>query len=158
MSHDPNSYKPPGYDGETPPHYQSPDPHGVGSPPPSGTQFQQSLDLSPDDRQTAMLAHMLGALMGFLGPLIIWLVKKDSSSFVNDQSKEALNFQLTLAIAYVASGVIWFIFSLVTCGFGAMVPFPVVVTVVQIVFGIIGGMKANEGYWYRYPMTIRMIT
>ena len=55
-----------------------------------------------------MLAHLLGALLGFLGPLIIWLVKKDDHPFVAEQSKEALNFQLTLLIWYVAATAIVF--------------------------------------------------
>ena len=47
---------------------------------------------SPESRTMAMLAHLLGALTGFLGPLIIWLVKRDTDAFVDDQGKEALNF------------------------------------------------------------------
>ena len=51
-----------------------------------------------DVANLAMLAHLLGALVGFLGPLILWVVKKDEHEFIDDQSKEALNFQLTLLI------------------------------------------------------------
>ena len=110
-----------------------------------------------DARMMAMLAHLLGALFGFLGPLIIWLVKKDEHPFVNDQGKEALNFQLALLIAYLVSGVLYVIISFVTCGIGAFLPLPLLVTVFQLVFGIMGAVKANNGEYYRYPLTIRFI-
>lgn len=110
-----------------------------------------------DARSMAMLAHLLGALFGFVGPLIIWLVKKDESRFVDDQGKEALNFQLTLLIGYVASVVLYIVISFVTCGIGSFVPLPLIVTVLQLVFGIIGAVTANNGEYYRYPFNIRMI-
>jgi uncharacterized Tic20 family protein len=106
----------------------------------------------PDDkeaRQMAMLAHLLGALIGFLGPLIIWIIKKDTSSFVDDQGKEALNFQLTMLIGYVVSG-----FLMLACiGYFTAIA----IWLMSLIFGIIGGMKASEGQYYRYPITIRMI-
>ncbi len=110
-----------------------------------------------DARTMAMLAHLLGALLGFLGPLVIWLVKKDASPFVDDQGKEALNFQLTLLICYVASVVLYVVVSFVTCGIGGFVPFPLIVTVFQLVFGIIGAVKASNGEYYRYPFNIRVV-
>ena len=106
----------------------------------------------PDDkeaRQMAMLAHLLGALFGFIGPLIIWLVKKDSSPFVDDQAKEALNFQLSMLIGYVVSGALAY----VCIGFFTAIA----IWLMSLIFGIIGGMKASEGQYYRYPITIRMI-
>jgi uncharacterized Tic20 family protein len=109
-------------------------------------------------RTMAMLAHLLGAFLSFLGPLIIWLIKKDDDEFIDEQGKEALNFQLTLLIAYVAAGVLWMMVSVVTCGIGAFVPLPLLVTVLQVVFGVIGAVSANRGEHYRYPMTIRMIS
>ena len=98
-----------------------------------------------------------GRCIGFLGPLIIWLIKKDTQPFVNDQGKEALNFQLTLLIAYLVTTLGYFVLSLVTCGIGAFVPLPLIVTVFQLIFGIIGAMEASKGVYYRYPMTIRLI-
>jgi uncharacterized Tic20 family protein len=113
-----------------------------------------------DARQMAMLAHLSGilaslisgTLAGFAGPLIIWIIKKDESPFVADQAKEALNFQLTLLIMVV---VCWAI-AIGTCGilfFLPLIPF-----VLQLVFGVIGGMKANEGEYYRYPINIRFVS
>ena len=72
------------------------------SPPPVGTIGLGQGKLSQSDERTmGMLAHILGGVTNFLGPLIIWLIKKDESPFVNDQGKEALNFQITIAIGYV---------------------------------------------------------
>ena len=103
----------------------------------------------PEDKDAcnmAMLAHLLGALMGFLGPLIIWLMKKDESEFVDDQGKEALNFQLTMLILHIVA-------SALTCGLGALITYPL-----GLIFGIIGAMKAKDGERYRYPFNFRMIS
>jgi hypothetical protein len=113
-----------------------------------------------------MFAH-LSALLGcivtghwfgwgcFLGPLIIWLVKKDSMPFVNDQAKEALNFNITIAII----GIALLLLTLMTLGLGVLlaVPIGVVVGVAWLVFTIIAAIRANEGVRYRYPFTLRLI-
>jgi uncharacterized protein len=102
---------------------------------------------TPEERQMALFAH-LGGIMGFMIPLIIWILKKDESEFVDDQGKEALNFHLTLMIGHLIGGVsICFTFGLLN----------LVCWVLGVVFGIIGGMAANKGAVYRYPMTIRFI-
>jgi len=97
----------------------------------------------------AMLCHLLGIVTGFLGALIIWLIKKDLSKFVDDQGKEALNFQLTLLIGDVigiaTSCVVvgWFILMLVWA--------------IRLVFCIVAAIAANKGEYYRYPFAIRLI-
>lgn len=113
-------------------------------PPPVG-------DVSKDARTMGMLCHLLGIFTCFIGPLVIWLIKKDEMPFVDDQGKEALNFQITLTIAYVVATVL----AAITCGIGAVL-YPVL-WVVALIFGIMGTMKANEGVAYRYPVTIRFI-
>ncbi|MBW3550210.1 MAG: DUF4870 domain-containing protein [Proteobacteria bacterium] len=114
-----------------------------------------------------MFAH-LSALVGgiltggwafsigcFIGPLIIWLVKKDSMRFVDDQGKEALNFNITVALVFLAL----LILSVVTLGIGLVIAIPVavVVGITWLVFTIIAAIKANEGVAYRYPLTLRLI-
>src|SRR5580698_7378029 len=81
-----------------------------------------------DDRMWAMFAHLAGPLttyllggMGWIGPLVIWLIKKDSSRFVDDQGKESLNFQINLLVQALIGVVATFVLSLVTCGFGLFV-------------------------------------
>ena len=61
--------------------------------------------ISNDDLNLAMLAHLLGVITGFLGALVIWLMNKDKAGkeFVNEQAKEALNFQITLLLGYIVS-------------------------------------------------------
>ena len=104
-----------------------------------------------DERNMGMLAHLLGIFTGFLGPLIIWLVKKEDSHFIDAAGKEALNFQITLLFVYIGLGV----FSCITLGFGALLFFPI--WVVAIVFMIIATVKTSKGELYRYPACIRLI-
>jgi uncharacterized protein len=106
---------------------------------------------SKDEKTMAMLCHLLGGLVGFLAPLIIWLLKKETMPFVDDQGKEALNFQITMLFAFIACGII----AAVTCGFGGvLIP---LVWLADLVLGIMAGMKANEGITYRYPFAVRLI-
>jgi hypothetical protein len=108
---------------------------------------------SPDAKTMAMLAHLLVIFTGFIGPLIIWLVKKDQSPFVNQQGKEALNWAITVVIGAVGSiiiGIIPFI------GILACISYPAVI-VCNIVFGILSTIKVNSGQPYRYPVCIRII-
>jgi uncharacterized Tic20 family protein len=119
---------------------------------------------SAEERQWAMFAH-LSALLGglltsgwagnigfFIGPLVIWLMKKDTMPFVNDQAKEALNFAITVSIVFLA-------LLILTLGVGALltVPLMLIVGVAALVFVIIAAMKANEGVAYRYPFALRLI-
>jgi uncharacterized protein len=110
---------------------------------------------SPESRQWGMFAH-LSALIGFvipfgniLGPLIIWQMKKNEMPFVDDQGKEALNFQITTLIAVA----VCMLLMVVLIGF-LLLP---LVGLVWLVFTIIGALKANAGEFYRYPLTIRLI-
>ena len=102
-----------------------------------------------DDKNMATIAHVLGIFTSFLGPLIIWLVKKDQSPFVDDQGKEALNFQLTLLIGYLVAAI-----TTVIC----IGPFIAMgLSIVAIIFGIMGAVASNKGEAYRYPVNIRFI-
>ncbi len=106
-----------------------------------------SIRSNAQERQMAMFAH-LGGIFGFLIPLLIWLLKKDESRFVDDQGKEAVNFHLTMMIGHFLGG-------LTICfTFGAL---NLAVWVLTLVFGILGGVAANKGEVYRYPLNIRFI-
>lgn len=106
-------------------------------------------------RQWAMLCHFaafLGLVFPFgsvLGPLILWQVKKDMDPLIDDQGKEALSFQLTVAIAWL----VCFVLGFVVIGFLLMV----VLVIAALILTIIGGVKANKGIAYRYPLTWRLI-
>ena len=102
----------------------------------------------------SLLAHILGGITSVLGPLIIWLIKKDESPFVNDQGKEALNFQITVLIGYVAAGVVAFL-PVVGCISAILYP---AIGIASLVFAILGGMEANKGVAYRYPFAARFVS
>ena len=90
----------------------------------------------------------------FVPPLValaMWQIKKDESPFIDDQGKEALNFQISLILL----GLILIPVTLMTCGLGAILY--VGIPILAIVGGIMGGVRSGRGVYYRYPMCIRMI-
>ena len=112
-------------------------------------------DVSKDERTWGMLCHLV-AFSGFiiplgnlLGPLILWLVKKDEMPFVDDQGKESLNFQLTMMIAFIVSAIL----TIVLIGIVLLI----ILGIFDIVILIVATIKANEGVRYRYPYAIRFI-
>jgi len=109
----------------------------------------ESTEVKKDDMNMAMLAHLLAIFTWFLGPLIIWLIKKEDSPYVDRHGKEALNFQITISLAFIASGFL----SLACIGI-VLMP---VVWVVDIIFCIIAAVKASRGEEYRYPVSIRLV-
>ncbi|MFS8062948.1 MAG: DUF4870 domain-containing protein [Luteimonas sp.] len=96
-----------------------------------------------------------GSIGCFIGPLIIWMVKKDTMPFVDDQAKEALNFNISVALVFLAL----FLLSVLTLGIGLIIAIPawIVIGIAWLVFTIIAGIKAHEGVAYRYPLTLRLI-
>ena len=126
------------------------------SPPPS-----PGGEVSADQRQMALfsqlssLSGLIIPLGNILGPLILWLVKKDTMPFVEDQAKEALNFNITLGII----GIVLTIITVVTFGIGAVltVPLGILLGIAWLVLTIMAGLKANEGQYYRYPFALRLI-
>ncbi len=115
--------------------------------------------LSPaEDKQWASFAHF-GGVLSFVPPLIIWLIFKDRGSLTNQEGKESLNFQITIAIAHVANLILGSILTVVTFGLWgfAQVLISTALWVVGIVLAIIGGIKVNGGGTYRYPFALRLI-
>jgi len=113
-------------------------------PPPAGVAPQE-------DRIVALIVHLTGIVASFIVPLILWLVNKDNpaKAWLNDQSKEALNFQITVFIAYLVCSLLSGI------GIGlALIP---LVWIANLVLCILAGIKANEGVSYRYPFALRLI-
>jgi len=115
--------------------------------------------LTEDDRTMGMLVHLLGLLTGVIGVLILWMIKKDQSKFVDFHGREALNFMITLFIVSMALMLVSVVLGIVTMGFGMFLIFPLffVVAIGQLVCEIKACIAANKGEWHRYPMTIRMI-
>lgn len=106
---------------------------------------------SQEDRTIALITHLSGVVLSFIVPLIVWLIHRDKPdrAFLNDQAKEALNFQITIAIAFLACSVL----TLIVIG---MLLMPLV-WLFNLIFCILAGIKANEGEAYRYPFTLRLI-
>lgn len=105
------------------------------------------MNLTQEEKLMGMLCHLLTLFTGFIGTLIIWLIKKDQSQFVDRQGKEALNFIISYVIYYFAAGIL----CIVLIGF---LLFPVL-GIMQLVFAIIASIKAYNGEDYRYPLVIR---
>ncbi len=115
-----------------------------------------SKEVNKDARMWAMICH-LAALAGLVvpvvgcivGPLIVWQIKKEEFAFVDEQGKEAVNFQISMLIYGIVAGLLCF----VCVGF-VLAP---AVAIFDLVFLLIAAVKANNGEHYRYPLTIRFI-
>ena len=149
-------------------------PAGSDTPPPYSQQSAPHVaettnasGISADERQWAMFAH-LAALAGgivtagwaaslgcILGPLVIWMMKKETMPFVDDQGKEALNFNITVGIVFLALWVLTFM----TLGIGILLtgPLMLIVGLAWLVVTIMAAIKAHEGVAYRYPFALRLV-
>ncbi len=122
---------------------------------------------SAEQKQWAMFAH-LSALAGglltsgwagsigfFIGPLIIYLTKKDTMPFVADQAREALNFAITVSLACF----VLLLLTFMTLGIGIFLTLPLlmIIGIGSLIFVIIAAIKANEGTAYRYPVSLRLV-
>ena len=90
-----------------------------------------------------------GIFGNILGPFLVYILKRDESAFVEDQAREALNFQITMTLAAIASAILM----VVLIGFVLIFA----VGIWWIVGTAIGASKANKGEWYRYPFTLRLV-
>lgn len=98
--------------------------------------------ITQDDKTMAMLAYLLGPFTGFLGPLLLWVLKKDQSKFVGFHALQALLLHAFVSIGCVISFVLFFISF-------ALLP---VFLILGIVFSILAGLAANRGEWYDIPV------
>jgi uncharacterized Tic20 family protein len=110
-----------------------------------------------DRRLWGMLVHLtaLSGLIGvpfgnIIGPLVIWLIKRNESPFVDEHGKESLNFQISMTIYGIISGIL----CVALIGF-FLLP---VILISDLVLVIIASIRANDGEPYRYPVTLRFIS
>lgn len=96
-----------------------------------------------------MVTHITGIFFSIFPGLIVWLLKKDESPYISEQAREALNFQITLLIAYLIAGVLVFIL------IGFLLIF--LVWLANIIFSILAAVAASKGENYRYPLSLRLI-
>jgi uncharacterized Tic20 family protein len=99
-----------------------------------------------DEKNLAILSHVLTIIAPVLAPLVIYLIKKDESTYISAHAKESLNFQITMMIIALI---------LVISIIGLL--FVWIVGIVALVFVVIASIKASEGKLYKYPFTIRLI-
>lgn len=105
---------------------------------------------SNDDKNIATITHLAGTVFSFVPALIVWILKKEDSIYISDQAKEALNFQITVAIAMFICGSIlsWILVGL------AFMP---IIWITNIIFCIIAAVSTSKGETYRYPLCLRLI-
>ncbi|MGA1368592.1 MAG: DUF4870 domain-containing protein [Blastocatellia bacterium] len=111
--------------------------------------------VTKEERSWGILLHLSG-LTGLvfpfgnlIAPLVLWLIRKDHSVFLDDQGREALNFQISFSIYVIVSAVLM----LLLIGF-VLLP---LVLITGVVLMIIAGIRVNEGTWYRYPGIFRLL-
>jgi len=126
-------------------------------PPPPVGDASETKKVHSDEQLWALFCH-LSSLAGYvltvpfagvIGPLVIWLIKKDEFPLVDDQGKEAINFQISMAIYTLISAILVF----VIIGFFLLLA----VILVNLICVILASVKAYEGQRYRYPLCIRFL-
>lgn len=129
-------------------------------PPTSVQQSAVDKEANKDARMWAMICHLAGLaglpvpIVGnIVAPLVVWQIKKDDFPFVDEQGKEAVNFQISMSLYLLVSAILWLPLSFICIG----MLIPAAIAVVDLVFLLIAAVKANNGYHYRYPLTIRFI-
>jgi uncharacterized Tic20 family protein len=111
-----------------------------------GTDSQPSYTPTPDEKNLALISHIITLISSFLAPLIIYLIKKDESAFIAEHAKESLNFQITVFIICIV---------LIISIIGLLLIW--LVGILTLVFVIVATIRASEGKLYRYPFSIRFI-
>ncbi len=136
----------------------TPDPVATASPPsmPSAEERNWAMAAHLSALAGGLLSGFFGGLGVFVGPLVVWLIKKDTMPFVDEQGKEALNFNITCAIAFL----ILLVFSVMTLGIGLLLTIPlwVAIGIFWLVVTIIATVKVSNGEHYRYPIALRLIS
>lgn len=121
---------------------------------------------NPGERQYALFNHLVGLLslvdffvVGFITCLVMWLVRRADSEFLDDHGKEALNFQISLTLYWIGLAIVSIPFLIMTLGFGILVLGPVGfgLILLRLIGCICAARAANRGEFYRYPMCIRLI-
>lgn len=105
--------------------------------------------VNDNDKNFAVLTHLGGIFFSVIPGLVVWLLKKDDSPYLADQAREALNFQISVLLAYMLS----YVLMIVLIGFALVA----VVWITNIILCIIAAVSASRGESYRYPFSLRLI-
>lgn len=114
-----------------------------------GTEQQPLATPTSDEKTMAILSHILALVAGFLAPLIIYLVKKDESSYIRAHAAESLNFQLTMLIAVIISAILMIVL------IGILLLW--LVGLANLILVIIATIRASENKMYKYPFSIKFV-
>ena len=112
-------------------------------------------EVNYNERTWAMFCHLstfAGFIIpfgGLIGPIVVWAMKKDQYSLVDDQGKEAVNFSISMLIYYIISAVL----VLLIVG----IPLLIALFFFRLIIVVVAAIKANEGVRFRYPLSIRFI-
>ena len=132
---------------------QAPEPGQPQDAPPPPAPAETPVAEKSDDKTFAILCHVSAIFLGWLGPLIIWLIKKDQSELVDDQGKESLNFQISIWIYGIAASLLCLTIILIPL----VILFVIALGIFDLVMVIIAAVKVSNGERYRYPLCIRLI-
>jgi len=115
--------------------------------------------LTSDEKTMGMLIHLLAILTGFLGVIILWLVKKDESKFIDFHGRESLNFMVSMFLYSLALSIVTLVIGGLTLGIGMilMIPLILILGIGSLVCEIMACVAASRGEHYRYPLTLRLI-
>jgi len=117
--------------------------------------------LTDDERTMGMLVHLLALLTSWIGPLILWLIKKDESAFIDQHGRSALNFTITTTICMMvyAFGMLIGMLTFVLAFPAVLLGFLLILahSICSLVFTILAAVAANRGEHYRYPLSIRFL-
>jgi hypothetical protein len=121
--------------------------------------------MSDADRKNWAMAAHLSAFVAFIGvpslvgPLVVWLLKRDTDPYIAAHSVHALNFNISVLIYTIVGSLALGIFGLITLGIGFLLAIPVVIVafIVWLVLVIQGGIAASRGEQFRYPLTIDFV-
>ena len=118
--------------------------------------------MAPQDERTwAMLAHLTGVIgLALLGPLLVMLILGPRSRFVRTHAVEALNFHLSLLIAWLVGSLVGIVAAIATAGIALilLIPLAILVAILSLVWSIMACVDAWHGRPYRYPISIRMVS
>lgn len=118
--------------------------------------MNQEVSTDENQRNLAVGCHLLGflglvmPLGNVLGPLVLWLLKREGNPFLDDQGREAVNFQITMLLAALVSAALM----AVVIGFVLIV----VLAIYWFVMTIVAAVHASRGEAYRYPWTLRLLS
>jgi uncharacterized Tic20 family protein len=109
-----------------------------------------------DERTWGMIAHLSAFAVfvfplggNIIAPLIVWLARRDTSTFVDAEAKEALNFNISVSLGWIVSALLTFVL--------VGIPLAVILFLGWMVMIIIAAIRATEGIGYRYPISLRLV-